>query len=247
MNLFNQKIFAHTFDTFTAQFLVDTTNLSSYDSVWWGVSLTPGGSYVLQKANNQFDYGLPAGDATSFITQPVTNGTPDLQLTTIAETSFGFGTGAGVELIITLDSSGNLSTSTGTCEIGQGGQGYGYPSLGTEIFVNGSEFGGSFIGNFKIVIPQNRHINPSYFPPFTEDIYISAFQDIYPPVLVYLTINQKDFNTIGDPKRTYYWELVGGKTTTYSLSAGYYLSSQVMAAGTLNVIPSLFSKSGLRP
>jgi len=58
MNLFHQELYIHEDDTFTVEFLVDTTNLFSFDSAWFGVSTTPGGSYILQKANNNFNYGL---------------------------------------------------------------------------------------------------------------------------------------------------------------------------------------------
>lgn len=242
MNLFHQTLYVHQDDTFTVEFLVDTTNLFSLDSTWFGVSTTPGGSYVLQKANNNFDYGIFLGDITSQITTTISDGTPDLQVTTSPITN---GSGIGASLDIILDNDGKLSTILGNCNVVAGGSNY---ASGNTLTVAAATLGAS--NNLVITLASSNFPNSSYLPPFTEDIYINAVQGVFPPVLVPVTFNQDDFTDSSgplSPGNTYYWELIGGKTTTYSSGGGYELSSQVMAAGTLYVQYSLFTKARYRP
>tara|TARA_R110000796_G_scaffold226997_2_gene343526 strand:- start:299 stop:1027 length:729 start_codon:yes stop_codon:yes gene_type:complete len=242
MNLFHQELYIHEDDTFTVEFLVDTTNLFSFDSAWFGVSTTPGGSYILQKANNNFNYGLFFGDITPQITTTIGDGTPNLQVTT-SPTTDGSGTGASLDII--LDNLGKLSTTLGNCNVIVGGTGY---AVGDTLTVAGITLGAS--NDLEILLSSANLPNPNYIPAFEGDIYINAFQNLYPPVLIPVEFFQNDFSNSSGPLsagNTYYWELIGGKMISYSIGGGYKLSSQVMAAGTLYVQSSLFTQARYRP
>ena len=154
MNLFHQELYIHEDDTFTVEFLVDTTNLFSFDSAWFGVSTTPGGSYILQKANNNFNYGLFFGDITPQITTTIGDGTPNLQVTT-SPTTNGSGTGASLDII--LNNLGKLSTTLGNCNVIVGGTGY---AVGDTLTVAAATLGAS--NDLEILLSSANLPNPNF-------------------------------------------------------------------------------------
>ena len=223
MQVFNQNITVFEDDTFELEFLVDTDTLSSFDATWFGVSTAPGNSYILQKANNNFDYGLFVGSIQPSITQAITDGTPNLSLVTSPTT---LGNGGGAVLDLSINSFGDLSTTDGGALITNGGVNY---SVNDTLTVASSLLGSS--NDLIITLTDSNMPNSSYIPPFTNDITLNAFQDFFSPVLITVPFTQADFDAGTGPLETgvtYYWELVAGKTAQYDADNGYLMNKTLL-------------------
>jgi len=244
MQVFNQNIVVFEDDTFELEFLVDTDTLNSFDATWFGISTAPGSTYILQKANNNFDWGLFIGNIQASITQGITDGTPTGG-TPIVTSPTTNNNGGGAVLNLSIDGFGHLTTTGGGANVSFGGTNY---EVGDTLTVPSSVTGAS--NDLIFTLTANNLPAASYIPPFTNDIYINAYQDFYSPVVITVPFTQADFDADGgvlETGTTYYWELVAGKTAEYDTDNGYLLKSQVAATGTMYVSSSMFSIAGYRP
>jgi len=243
-NYFHQEIVVFEDDTLIIEFPLEVVefnnafNVSSTDNAWFGVSSTPGGSYILQIASFNWDQGILGGNASSFITQTITNGTPGNYSVGVSSVSPAGGNGAILSLQI--NALGNINTSV--FEFTEGGGNY---SPGDVLTFNAALFGSD--QDLKVTLDSS--IFPTIPQPGSSRIKIVAPQGANGPATVKVQILDDDFQASSGPLVTgnkYYWELVVGEYKSYTIS-NFDSQTQVSAAGTLIISGSMFSNAGLRP
>lgn len=221
----------------------NTYNIGSYDNVWFGIATTPGNSYILQKANYNWDQGLLLGngDYYGFITNlaafeaalPAQGNYTDLTPTTN-------GNGSGAEFTIQINSSNQINPTV--CQPSFGGLGY---EPGDNLIFAASDFGISSPDLLMTLTPYPDLPTISG----TGDIEIDAPNGPSGPATIRVDFNQSDFAASGGPLVTgtkYYWEVVVGEIKNYSIT-NYDVPTQVVATGYMHVSESIFSIAGYRP
>ena len=214
-------------------------NVGSYDNVWFGISTTPGGTYILQKANANWDQGILNGNVYNYITQNITGGDEDNY--SVPPTSVSPVGGVGAILSVQINALGVINTAV--CQFTNGGIGY---QAGDVLTFASTLFGGSTDQDLKITLDDT--VFPTV-PENTGDIEINAPNGPNGPATIIVNFNQSDFNADSGPLVTgnnYYWEVVVGETIAYS-TTNYNVPTQVVAAGELYVSTSMFSSEGYRP
>lgn len=242
-NYFHQEIVVFEDDTLIIEFPLEVVefnnafNVSSTDNAWFGVSSTPGGSYILQIANHNWDRGILGGNASSFITQTITNGTPGNY--NVSPSSVSPTGGAGAILTTQINALGNINTSV--FSFTDGGSNY---QAGDVLTFNAALFG----SDQDLKVTLDASVFPT-IPDGSSQIKIVAPQGANGPATVKVQILEDDFQASSGPLVTgnkYYWELVVGEYKSYTIS-NFDSQTQVSAAGTLIISGSMFSNAGLRP
>lgn len=253
MSYLNQEFVVFEDDTFRFDLLLDVYefnnvyNVGSYDNVWIGWSTTPGGSYILQYANSNWDQGILGGNVYSLITQNFTGGTPDNYA--VSPTSVSPAGGFGAILTTQVNSSGVINSAV--CSFTNGGHNY---APGDVLTFAASLFGPGTSQDLKITLDS------SLFPLFPESntprgtIQIFSPEGPSGPATIKVLMKPESFEAssyIGVPGplqtgNTYYWEVVVGEHLNYNWS-NYNSPTQVVATGTMYVSGSMFSNQGLRP
>jgi len=219
----------------------NTYNIGSYDNVWFGIATAPGNSYILQKANYNWDQGLLTGGYYGFITNlaafeaalPV----PDIYTDLIPTTN---GNGSGAEFTIQINSLNQINPAI--CQVTFGGLGY---EPDDNLIFAASDFGISSPDLLMTLTPYSAPLVPAG----TGDIEIDAPEGPSGPATIIVNFNQSDFAASGGPLVTgtkYYWEVVVGEIKNYSI-ANYDVPTQVVATGYMHVSESMFSIAGYRP
>ena len=246
MAILNQNIVAYEDDTFEINYSLSviqydqTHNIDTYDRAWWGCSTTPGGAYVLQKANEWYGSSIPFSSGVT-ITQNTANAPNGNYYGAIPSSQTGTGGGktwfffvAGGEVTII---SGWLSP------------GLGYAVNDTLTF-DSTVFPGA-TQDLILTLNSSNFYPPSSIPPNTGDLYIDAPQGPNGPVNIITEFSQTDFEASGGPLETdttYYWELIVGETIQNAIWGNIGdIGTQVVATGELYVSSSLFSAAGYRP
>jgi len=246
-NYFHQEIVVFEDDTIVIEFPLEVIefnnvyNVASTDNTWFGISSTPGGTYILQFANYSWNQGILTGPAYSFITQNITGGDQDNY--TVSPTSVSPAGGTGAELTTQINSNGVINSAV--FSFTNGGSGY---QAGDVLTFDSSLFN----SDQDLIVT----LDSAFFPtiplannPFQGSIKIVAPDGPNGPATVKLSIKQDSFQASGGPlvtDNTYYWELIVGEYTSYSITS-FDSETQVSAAGTLYVSGSMFSKKLLRP
>ena len=245
-NYFHQEIVVFEDDTIVIEFPLEVIefnnvyNVGAYDNVWFGISTTPGGTYIQQYANANWDQGILTGPAYDFITQNITGGDQDNY--TVSPTSVSPAGGTGAELTTQININGVINSAV--FSFTNGGNNYQAGDVLT--------FASSLFNSDQDLIVT---LDSSFFPLLPQPdsnhgiIKIVAPEGPNGPATVKLQINQDSFQASGGPlvtDNTYYWELVVGEYTGYS-TTNFDSETQVSAAGTLYVSGSMFSKKLLRP
>mgnify|MGYP003646704250 CR=1 FL=1 len=246
-NYFHQEIVVFEDDTIVIEFPLEVIefnnvyNVGSYDNVWFGISATPGGTYIQQYANANWDQGILNGNAYDFITQTFTGGTEDNY--NVSPTSVSPVGGVGAILTTQVNALGVINSAI--FSFTNGGTNY---QAGDVLTFAASLFG-TANQDLKVTLDS------SFFPLLPQPdsnhgvIKIVAPEGPNGPATVKLFIKQDSFQASGGPlvtDTTYYWELVVGEYTGYSIT-NFDSETQVSAAGTLYVSGSMFSKKLLRP
>ena len=244
-NYFHQEIVVFEDDTIVIEFPLEVIefnnvyNVASTDNTWFGISSTPGGTYILQFANYGWNQGILTGPAYSFITQNITNGDPgNYNVPPTVSTN-----GAGAVLSTQINSNGVINSAVFTFI--DGGSGYQAGDILT--------FDSSLFNSDQDLIVT---LDSAFFPtiPLANNSLQGSIKIVAPdgpngPATVKLFIRQDSFQASGGPlvtDNTYYWELIVGEYTSYSITS-FDSETQVSAAGTLYVSGSMFSKKLLRP
>lgn len=246
-NYFHQKIVVFEDDTIVIEFPLEVIefnnvyNVASTDNTWFGISSTPGGTYILQFANINWNQGILGGPAYNFITQNITNGTQDNYNVSPSSVSPAGGTGA----ILSTQINGDGDINSAVFSFINGGNSY---QAGDVLTFNAALFGSD--QDLKVTL------DPAFFPtiPLANNSLQGSIKIVAPdgpngPATVKLGIKQDSFQASGGPlvtDTTYYWELIVGEYTNYSITS-FDSETQVSAAGTLYISGSMFSKQGLRP
>tara|TARA_R110001632_G_scaffold232573_2_gene373756 strand:+ start:319 stop:1041 length:723 start_codon:yes stop_codon:yes gene_type:complete len=240
MNTFNQQIITFEDEFFNVEFPIIPIqyniqyNLAADDNIWWGCSTTFGGVSILEKANSNWDGGIFTGNILSSITTNTTDATINLFQYTIPTLPGEDGGGAK---ITTQQTAGVITYAF----INDGGVGY---EDGDTLTLPSSALGSTT----DAIITLTSNNLPTEIPPSTGNIYLTATDNGTGPALVTVEFTQDDYEASGGPLETgetYYWELIAGETLNYS--AIYNVPTQVIAQGTLQVRPSIFSAEGYRP
>jgi len=243
-NYFHQEIVVFEDDALIIEFPLEVVafnnvyNVSSIDNAWFGISSTPGGSYILQIASYNWDRGILGGNASNFITQTITNGTPgnyDESPSSVSPPG-----GVGALLLLQINSNGDINPNV--FEFSEGGNGY---QAGDVLTFDSSLFGSD--QDLKVTLDSS--VFPTIPDPGSSRIKIVAPQGANGPATVKVQILNDDFQASSGPLVTgnkYYWELIVGEYKSYTIS-NFNSQTQVSAAGTLIVSGSMFSNAGLRP
>ena len=246
-NYFHQEIVVFEDDTIVIEFPLEVIefnnvyNVGAYDNVWFGISSTSGGTYILQFANPNWNQGILGGNAYNFITQNITGGDQDNY--NVYPTSVSPAGGTGAVLTTQINASGVINSAI--FSFTNGGSGY---QAGDVLTFDSSLFNSD--QDLKVTLDS------SVFPtiPLANNSSQGSIKIVAPdgpngPATVLLFIQQDSFQASGGPlvtDTTYYWELIVGEYTNYTI-ANFDSETQVSAAGTLYVSGSMFSKQGLRP
>ncbi len=246
-NYFHQKIVVFEDDTIVIEFPLEVIefnnvyNVASTDNTWFGISSTPGGTYILQFANANWNQGILGGNAYNFITQNITNGTQGNYNVSPSSVSPAGGTGA--ILTTQINEFGNINSAV--FSFTNGGNSY---QAGDVLTFNAALFGSD--QDLKVTLDS------AFFPtiPLANNSLQGSIKIVAPdgpngPATVKLGIKQDSFQASGGPlvtDTTYYWELIVGEYTNYTITS-FDSETQVSAAGTLYISGSMFSKQGLRP
>lgn len=219
-------------------------NVGSYDNVLMGWSTTPGGSYVLQLANYNWDQGILGGNAYSLITQNFTGATQGTY--NVSPTSGGGSgnNGSGAILNVQVNSSGVINSAV--CEFTQGGNGY---EPNDVLTFPASNFGTGTSQDLVITLPSTFPNFPSANSATLGRIRILSPEGPSGQAIIRVYLKQGAYAASSGPLvtgTTYYWELVIGEIRSYTFS-NYDVPTQVVATGTMYVSGSMFSKKGLRP
>lgn len=250
----NQNIVVYEDDTFSISHSLSVlsytqaSNIASYDRTWWACSETPGGSYVLQKANEWYgssivfsgisDQNPPNGVIITQNTANATNG----NYYGVIETS-NDGNGGGKQWFMFV-AGGEVTIISGWLS-----SGLGY-AVGDELQFDSTVLPGT-TQPLKIELTEANFFPASTIPPNTGDIYVDAPQGPNGPVNIIAEFSQADFEASGGPLETdttYYWELVVGEPIFNTIWGDLNtIATQVVATGELYVSSSLFSLAGYRP
>lgn len=246
MNHLNQEFVIFEDDTLEIELPLEviefnnTHNIGAYDNVWFGISTAPGSTYIIQKANYNWDQGLLTGDYYGFITNLAAfeaatpnNGNYNLTPTTN-------GNGEDAEFLIQIASN---QINPAVCQVSFGGIGY---EPGDNLSFASSNFG---ISSPDLEMTLTPYPAPNV-PSGTGDIEIDAPSGPNGPVTIKVYFSQADFEATTSGKlqtgEEYYWELVIGEIKSYSIS-NYDVPTQVSATGKLYVSESMFSIANYRP
>lgn len=216
----------------------NTYNIGSYDNVWFGIATAPGNSYILQKANYNWDQGLLTGDYYGFITNLAAFEAATPNNGTYTLTPAG-GSGNDAEFTIQIISN---QINSSICQVTFGGLGY---EPGDNLSFAASDFG---ISSPDLEMTLTSYPAPSV-PAGTDDIEIDAPNGPSGPATIRVDFNQSDFAASGGPLVTgtkYYWEVVVGEIKSYTIT-NYDVPTQVIATGYMHVSESMFSIAGYRP
>ena len=242
----NQNIVVYEDDTFSISHSLSVlsytqpSNIASYDRTWWACSETPGGSYVLQKANEWYGSSIAFSSGVT-ITQNTANAPNGNLYGAIPSSQTGTGGGATWFFYV---AGGEVTIISGWLS-----PGLGY-AVGDQLTFNSTVFPGA-TQDLILTLNSSNFYPPSTIPPNTGDIYIDAPQGPNGPVNIIAEFSQADFEASGGPLETdttYYWELVVGEPIYNSIvgEIGTILT-QVVATRELYVSSSLFSAAGYRP
>jgi hypothetical protein len=246
-NYFHQEIVVFEDDTIVIKFPLEVIefnnvyNVGSYDNVWFGISSTPGGTYIQQYANANWDQGILNGPAYNFITQNFTGGTEDNY--NVSPTSVNPVGGVGAILTTQVNALGVINSAI--FSFTDGGTNY---QAGDVLTFAASLFG---TADQDLEVTLDSSFFPLLPEPNTNEgvIEIDAPEGPNGPATARIEIRQDSFQASGGPLvtgNTYYWELVVGEYTSYSIT-NFNSQTQVSAAGTLYISGSMFSKQLLRP
>ena len=248
-NYFHQEIVVFEDDTIVIEFPLEVIefnnvyNVASTDNVWFGISSTPGGTYIQQYANANWDQGILNGNAYDYSNaDDITGGTQDDY--SVSPTSVSPTGGTGAILTTQINEFGNINSAV--FSFTNGGHNY---QAGDVLTFDSSLFG----SDQDLIVTLDEDFFPLLPQPDSSHgvIKIVAPEGPNGPATVKLEIRQDSFQASGGPlvtDTTYYWELVVGEPIFNAIWGDLNtIATQVVATGELYVSSSLFSSAGYRP